>query len=122
MITISITPVTTTTLPSPLPSRRRRPSREIIQASVVPNSTNDTANFSGLSQIGAPTNTRSSTTKPPSATSTSIALAVANTISARCQPSTGRSRIESRLDAVSDMGCSTPEGIDVTSARSVVGF
>ena len=127
MITISITPVTTTTLPNPLPSRRRRPSREIIQASVVPNSANDTANFSGLSQIGAPTNSRSSTTRPASATGISTALATANTISGRCQPSSGRSPIGSRLDVVSDMDCSDMDCsallvIDLTSARSVVGF
>jgi len=123
MISVSITPVSTMKWPSPWPRRRRRCSREIIQASVVPKSTNDTANLSGLSQIGSLFSSRSSNMTPPSATIAITALAAANTINERCQLSAGRSRVASGLAAISDMyaSASTASGSPVAGALSGSG-
>ncbi|WDT91005.1 hypothetical protein H0E86_05855 [Streptomyces sp. SCSIO-PteL053] len=85
MITISISPVSTTTCPAHRPIRRPRVRSVSIQASVRQYATKDTLNLNGFGQIGAPTRTRSSTTRPTAETTARAAIAAEKTTNGRCQ-------------------------------------
>src|SRR4029453_13787462 len=82
---ISIMPATAMTVPAHQPPLRPRRSRVSSQARVSAYTVNDTANLNGLSQIGAPTRTRSSTIRPPIAMTVRTGIAPAKYTSGRCQ-------------------------------------
>ncbi|CAM5290509.1 hypothetical protein SGRI78S_00326 [Streptomyces griseus subsp. griseus] len=83
--TISVRLVSTTTWPAHRPVRCPRVSRVSIQARVMQYATKDTANLNGFAQIGAPTRTRSSTTRPTADTRAMTAIAAEKITNGRCQ-------------------------------------
>ena len=81
---IAISTADAVTITQPVRCRARSRSRPSSHASVPAYATNEMANFSGLSQSGAPSSTRSSTTASTASTGVRTAMATANANRPRC--------------------------------------